>query len=413
MPTDSAAILNALPNPVLLVAPDGRIVDANIAAESFFEISTQLLRRQPLKDLVPFGSPLLALIEQVRSSGSPVNEYRVDLGTPRIGGDRLVDLHVAPLTERPGHVVVMLQERTMADKIDRQLTHRGAARSVIGACRDARARDQEPAVRHSRRGATARAVGVVRGPHADAADLRRGRPHRRRWSTAWRCSATSGRSSASRSTSTPCSTTCKRLAQSGFARNIRFVEDYDPSLPPVLANRDQLIQVFLNLVKNAAEAIGERGSDGEIQLTTAFRPGVRLSVPGKPARVSLPLEFCVNDNGPGVPRRPAAEPVRSVRDHEANGSGPRTCTGRQDRRRPRRHHRMRIRSRGSTIFRVLMPMSVAPNGDQSNRDGVPGTLPMPHRRKMRNTMPAGTILVADDDAAIRTVLEPGAVARRL
>ena len=80
---------------------------------------------------MPFGTPLLALIEQVRSSGSPVNEYKVDLGTPRIGGDRQVDLHVAPLPERPGHVVVMLQERTIADKMDRQLTHRGAARSVI------------------------------------------------------------------------------------------------------------------------------------------------------------------------------------------------------------------------------------------------------------------------------------------
>ena len=55
-----------LPNPVLLVAPDGRIVDANMAAESFFEISTQFLRRQSLKELVPFGSPLLALIDQVR-----------------------------------------------------------------------------------------------------------------------------------------------------------------------------------------------------------------------------------------------------------------------------------------------------------------------------------------------------------
>ena len=58
----------------------------------------------------------------------------------------------------------------------------------------------------------------------------------------------------------------KRLAQSGFARHIKFVEEYDPSLPPVLANRDQLIQVFLNLVKNAAEAIGEDASDGEIEL---------------------------------------------------------------------------------------------------------------------------------------------------
>src|SRR6266699_2721915 len=124
VPSDGEAILNALPNPVLLVAPDGKIVDANMAAESFFEISTQFLRRQSLKELVPFGSPLLALIDQVRSSSSPVNEYKVDLGTPRIGGDRQVDLHVAPLTERPGHIVVMLQERTIADKMDRQLTHR-------------------------------------------------------------------------------------------------------------------------------------------------------------------------------------------------------------------------------------------------------------------------------------------------
>jgi len=93
----------------------------------------------------------------------------------------------------------------------------------------------------------------------------------------------------------------RRLAQSGFARHIRFVEEYDPSLPPVLANRDQLIQVFLNLVKNAAEAIGPNATDGEIQLTTAFRPGVRLLVPGSKTRVSLPLEFCIKDNGPGVP----------------------------------------------------------------------------------------------------------------
>src|SRR6201991_5296005 len=96
-PSDSEAILNALPNPVLLVAPDGKIVDANIAAESFFEISTQFLQRQSLKELVPFGSPLLALIEQVRSTGSPVNEYKVDLGTPRIGGDRQGGLPVGPL----------------------------------------------------------------------------------------------------------------------------------------------------------------------------------------------------------------------------------------------------------------------------------------------------------------------------
>src|SRR5581483_5827749 len=92
-----------------------------------FEASIPVLRRHVLRELVPFGSPLLSLVEQVRARGAAVNEYKVDLGTPRNPGERLVDLHVAPLPERPDHVVVMLQERTIADKMDRQLTLRGAA----------------------------------------------------------------------------------------------------------------------------------------------------------------------------------------------------------------------------------------------------------------------------------------------
>jgi two-component system nitrogen regulation sensor histidine kinase GlnL len=91
----------------------------------------------------------------------------------------------------------------------------------------------------------------------------------------------------------------RAIARNGFAKRIRITQVYDPSLPAVFANRDQLVQVFLNLVKNAAEAIGN-DPKGEIVLTTAFRPGIRLSVPGSQDRVSLPLEFCVHDNGPGV-----------------------------------------------------------------------------------------------------------------
>ena len=142
------AVLNALPLPVIIIAADGKIADANVAAEAFFEASVLLLRRQMLRDLVPFGSPLLALVEQVRSRGAAVNEYKVDLSTPRNPGDRLVDLHVAPLPERPDYVVVMLQERTIADKMDRQLTHRGAARSVSARspqCSPTRSRTRCPA----------------------------------------------------------------------------------------------------------------------------------------------------------------------------------------------------------------------------------------------------------------------------
>jgi two-component system nitrogen regulation sensor histidine kinase GlnL len=92
----------------------------------------------------------------------------------------------------------------------------------------------------------------------------------------------------------------KKLAESGFASHLKIIEEYDPSLPAVLGDNDQLIQVFLNLVKNAAEAVGDK-KEGEIILTTAYRPGVRLSVPGSRDRVGLPLEICVIDNGPGVP----------------------------------------------------------------------------------------------------------------
>jgi two-component system nitrogen regulation sensor histidine kinase GlnL len=90
------------------------------------------------------------------------------------------------------------------------------------------------------------------------------------------------------------------IARHGFARSVRISEEYDPSLPPIHANRDQLTQAFLNLMKNAAEAVGDR-ADAEIVLRTKFRPGIRLSVPGSRSRVSLPLEFSVIDNGPGIP----------------------------------------------------------------------------------------------------------------
>jgi two-component system nitrogen regulation sensor histidine kinase GlnL len=113
----------------------------------------------------------------------------------------------------------------------------------------------------------------------------------------------------------------KKIAQAGFARHIRFVENYDPSLPPVLGNRDQLVQTFLNLVKNAAEAIGEQRSDGEIELSTAFRPGVRLKISTSEVPVSLPLEFCVRDNGPGVPAEIQPHLFEPFITTKASGSG--------------------------------------------------------------------------------------------
>ncbi|MGN6747123.1 MAG: two-component system sensor histidine kinase NtrB [Xanthobacteraceae bacterium] len=298
--TPADAVLNALPHPVIVVAADGKVVDANAAAEAFFEVSLPLLRRHLLREVVPFGSPLLVLVEQVRRRGAAVNEYKVDLGTPRNPGDRLVDLHVAPLPEQPDYVVVMLQERTIADKMDRQLTHRGAARSVI-----ALAAMLAHEIKNPLSGIRGAAQLLEQSVDDDDRALTRliCEEADRIVKLVDRMEVFSDERPVERE---PINIHVvldhvKRLAQSGFARHIKFVEDYDPSLPPVLANRDHLVQVFLNLVKNAAEAIGEAANGGEIALSTAFRPGVRLSLPGTNARISLPLEFCVRDNGPGVP----------------------------------------------------------------------------------------------------------------
>jgi two-component system, NtrC family, nitrogen regulation sensor histidine kinase GlnL len=127
---DAAQVLGVLPFPMLTIAADGTVADANGAAESFFDMSKAMLRRELLTDIVPFGSPILSLVEQVKDSGGAINEYRVDLSTPRTGAERMVDIHVSNIPDSAGCVVIVLQERTIADKMDRQLTHRGAARSV-------------------------------------------------------------------------------------------------------------------------------------------------------------------------------------------------------------------------------------------------------------------------------------------
>ena len=295
----AAIVLNTIRHPVIMVDGAGKIIFANADAEDFFRSSAAMLARDGLERYVPFGSPLLTLVDQVRQRRSPFNEYRVDISSPRLGPDRLVDLYVAPVPELPDNVVVMFQERSMADKIDRQMTHRGAARSVTGLAAMLAHEIKNPL--SGIRGAAQLLETVVSDEDRALTRLITDETDRI-VSLVDRMEVFSDERPIDRH---PVNIHVvldhvKAIARNGFARRIRIHEDYDPSLPPVYANRDHLIQVFLNLVKNAAEAIGSE-TGGEITLSTAFRPGIRLSVPGTQDRVSLPLEFCVHDNGPGVP----------------------------------------------------------------------------------------------------------------
>jgi len=292
-------MIDAVSHPVIMVDGQDFIIYANTDAEQFFGASASLLVKSCLKHFISFDSPLLALVSQARHQQIPVVEYRVDLASVRLTGNRLVDIFVHPVAEKPDWVVILFQKKSIAEKFDRQITQRGAARSVTslalilaheiknplsgirGAAQllEMSASDDDRALTQLIQTETDRIVALVDRMEVFSDE----RPIER----------------------FPVNIHAifnhvKTLAQNGFARHVRFIEHYDPSLPPVFANRNQLVQVFLNLVKNAAEAIGER-KGGTITLATAYRPGMRLCMPGRSDHIALPLEFCVEDNGPGVP----------------------------------------------------------------------------------------------------------------
>ena len=296
---DAGLVLDALPHPILTLREDGIVSKANAAADVFFGTTLVTARGQKLASLLPPDSSLLALIQQVRETGGAINEHRVDLGLPRLGVERLVDIFVSPVEPQSVTLLIMLRERSIGEKLDRQHAQRGAARSVSA---------MASMLAHEIKNPLSGIRGAAQLLEADASDTDRAL-------TRLICDETD-RIVKLVDRMKPFSQGVpeeyegvnihvvldhvKKISQAGFARHIRFREVYDPSLPPVFGSRDQLVQVFLNLVKNAAEAIGATRTDGEIELRTSFRPGFRLKINGSETPVNLPLEFIVRDNGPGI-----------------------------------------------------------------------------------------------------------------
>ena len=293
------AVLQALPQPILVCGDDRQIVFVNHAAEAYFGASLSLLMRQRLDDLMAFGSPIIDLVETVGLRRAPMTEYRVRIGSSRFGDERIADVFASPLSDNDGRVALLFQERTMADTIDRQMVSRGAARSVTGLAAMLAHEIKNPL--SGIRGAAQLLEQTVTSDEIPLARLIRDETDRI-VRLIDRVEVFGDERPMERE---PINIhvvldRVKLLGRNGVARGIIFHEEYDPSLPPVFGNRDQLIQVFLNLVKNAAEAM-ERTQKPEIRFYTAFRPGIRVSVNGVSQRISLPLEIIIEDNGPGIP----------------------------------------------------------------------------------------------------------------
>jgi two-component system nitrogen regulation sensor histidine kinase GlnL len=282
---------------VIAVNSDEVVLYVNNAGEQFFQNSAGNLRGHPLDHLVPPDSPLFALIRQARDTASSVVEYQVTLASPRIG-HHLVNVQASPMPELDGAVVVSLQERSLAAKIDRQLTHRGAARSV-GAMAAMLAHEVKNPLAGIR-GAAQLLEQSVRPEDRALTCLIRDETDRV-CSLVDRMEVFSASGPLQRDAVNihEVLVRVRTLAENSFGRHLHFHENFDPSLPPVHGNRDQLVQVFLNLVKNAAEAAP--ADDGEVSVSTCYWHGVRFAVGENQVRTNLPLMVAIEDNGEGIP----------------------------------------------------------------------------------------------------------------
>lgn len=294
---DLGALLGALPTAVLAIDAERAIRFANSAAEQLFDASAAHLCTMSLHELVPEDSTIHTLVEQALAQQSPVSEYATVLDTLRTG-TRTVTAQVAPLGDGSGTVVLSLLEHTLALKIGQQLSHRNVARSVTAMAALLAHEVKNP-------------LSGIRGA---AQLLEQSAPPEDRPLTKLICDEADRivklvDSMEVFSDQRPLEREAvnihqvmehvRRVAENGFARHVRFTERYDPSLPPVWGNRDQLVQVFLNLVKNAAEACPE--DKPEIVLSTAYQHGVRVAAPGTGTMMNLPLVVSVQDNGAGIP----------------------------------------------------------------------------------------------------------------
>ena len=294
---NAEAVLSVLPAATLVVDHAMVIRFANPAAEQLFKASAPALVGENLVSIMPIHGPVVALVEQAVANSSDMTAHGVTLDTPRTG-TRIMSIYVTPLADKPDWMVVSLQEQTRALKIGQQLEYRAAARSIT-----AMAAMLAHEVKNPLSGIRGAAQLLGQGASEDDRRLTE-----LICDEADRIVALVNRMEVF-SDDRPLAREpvnihvvlerVRRLAENGFAKGVRFVERYDPSLPPVDGNLDQLVQVFLNLVKNASEAVSSMG--GEITLSTSYQPGVRVAVQGASGRIQLPLQVIVQDNGSGIP----------------------------------------------------------------------------------------------------------------
>ena len=307
---------NSLPVPAILVAPDDTVLDINPAAEGFLNASARSLEGQPVWDRLAVDAPLEEAFARARATRTPLFVNDVDLGT----GDRpplVCNLQIAPLLGREGCMLFLIAPRELAGRMTQSLSVKSAAKSAIGMAEMLAHEIKNPLAGIT---GAAQLLSMSLGPEdLELTDLIVAET--RRIVKLLEQVEQFGNLSA------PCRKPvnihdvldrARRSAQLGFGAHMKFVEQYDPSLPHAWADPDQLLQVVLNLVKNASEAAGSGG--GTITLHTYFEHAFRLRRNDGSGH-SLPLQIEVIDDGPGLPPAIAGEIFEPFVSGRENGTG--------------------------------------------------------------------------------------------
>ena len=294
-------LLGALPVAVISLDDEDRVVYANPAAEELFGLSAAYLA-PGLTQAIPADSQLLAVARHTRALGQLVREHDVPVDLVRRGVTVALDVDAAPLPAEKGRargrLVLAMRERALVHRFDRQAQQREAARSVAALA---------GMLAHEVRNPLAGIRGAAQLLEEGANEADRELAHMIRDEVDRVARLISRMEAFGEANSTPhvpvniheVLDRVRALAEHGAAEPIQIARHYDPSLPLVLGNRDELVQLFLNLVKNAIEALPS--GHGEVALGTSYAPGLMVAGPDGRRRHRAPICVSVRDDGAGIP----------------------------------------------------------------------------------------------------------------
>jgi len=291
----SAEVFASLPVATLLVAPDNIIADANGRAESLLNMARTAIVGSDIARTIRIDQAS-AMIDLWRSD-KPLAAYDISLHVGRNAAIR-ADVMIAPLAEHEGWRAVTIHTQSLAQAIGGRRAA-GGARSAMGAAAILAHEIKNPL--SGIRGAAQLLDSGVSEANSTLTRLICNEVDRIAALIDRMQDFTTDRKLECRPANIyPVLDQAIQVASTGFASEVRINRTYDPSLPFAQCNPDALVQVMINLLKNASEALAGHPKP-RIRIETAYRHGVSVMLGEGKGNAVLPIEITVKDNGPGVP----------------------------------------------------------------------------------------------------------------